>query len=89
MVFFAALYGFGIHHFDIDTPPLPEQPAESLLNRVVFGATASVSVFTAGLAGEMIHAGKGWMLLPLTVEALLGTLLWGLFIVAFSRKVIR
>jgi hypothetical protein len=26
---------------------------------------------------------------PLMLESLLGTLLWGLFIVAFSRKVIR
>jgi hypothetical protein len=29
------------------------------------------------------------MNVPLIVEALLGTILWGLFIVAFSRKVIR
>jgi len=89
MVLFAVLYAMGIDRFEIETPPLPDQPADSLLNRAVFGATASVSVFTAGLAGEMIHAGKDWMLLPLTIEALLGTLLWGLFIVAFSRKVIR
>jgi hypothetical protein len=29
------------------------------------------------------------MLYALAVESLLGTLLWGLFVVAFSRKVIR
>jgi hypothetical protein len=32
---------------------------------------------------------KGWMNIPLLIESLLGSLLWGLFIVAFSRKVIR
>jgi len=45
-------------------------------------------VFTSGLSG-IRDAAKGWMNIPLIVEAFLGTLLWGLFIVAFSRKVIR
>jgi len=45
-------------------------------------------VFTSGLSGigDIAH---GWMNVPLMIESLLGTLLWGLFIVAFSRKVIR
>ena len=34
-------------------------------------------------------AAQGWMNMPLIAESLLGTFLWGLFIVAFSRKVIR
>ena len=56
--------------------------------RVVVGLFKSVAVFTSGLSsvGDMA---KDWMNLPLIVESLLGTLLWGLFIVAFSRKVIR
>ncbi len=48
----------------------------------------SVSAFTSGF-GDIRGAAQGWMNLPLIVESLLGTLLWGLFIVAFSRKVIR
>jgi len=42
-------------------------------------------VFTSGLSG-IRDAAKGWMNIPLIVEAFLGTLLWGLFIVAFSRR---
>lgn len=49
----------------------------------------SVSVFTSGFGGEHLQNAHGWVLAPLAIEALLGTLLWGLFIVAFSRKVIR
>ena len=52
------------------------------------GLLTSVSVFTSGF-GTVRDAAQGWMNLPLIVESLLGTFLWGLFIVAFSRKVIR
>ena len=45
-------------------------------------------VFTSGF-GNLKELATGWMVIPLIVEALLGTLLWALFIVAFSRKVIR
>jgi len=45
--------------------------------------------FTAGFSGEHLRGAEGWVLIPLAVEALVGTLLWGLFIVSFSRKVIR
>jgi hypothetical protein len=62
-----------------------ENEAANPANRVVVGLFTSVSVFTSGLSG--IKAAVGWMNVPLIVEALLGTLLWGLFIVAFSRKV--
>ena len=57
-------------------------------NRVAVGLFKSVAVFISGVSGvgDMAH---GWMNVPLIVESLLGTLLWGLFIVAFSRKVIR
>ncbi len=49
----------------------------------------TVSVFTSGFGGDQIHAAHGWILIPITIEAVLGTFLWGLFVVAFSRKVIR
>jgi len=89
IVLFAVIYMSGIHYFDIPRPPLPDQPLESLANRGLFGLMTSISVFTAGFTGEHLNSAQGWMLFPLGIEALLGTLLWGLFIVAFSRKVIR
>ena len=39
--------------------------------------------------GGIREIAKGWMNLPIMIESILGTLLFGLFIVAFSRKVIR
>ena len=54
----------------------------------MIGLLTSVSVFTSGVSGIREMA-RGWMNMPLIVESMLGTLLWGLFIVAFSRKVIR
>ena len=54
----------------------------------MIAALTSVSAFTSGF-GDIRGAAQGWMNLPLIAESLLGTLLWGLFIVAFSRKVIR
>lgn len=89
ILLFAVIYMAGIGYFDIDHPPLPGQPLESLANRSLFGVMTSISVFTAGFTGEHLNWAEGWMLVPLGIEALLGTLLWGLFIVAFSRKVIR
>jgi hypothetical protein len=49
----------------------------------------TVSVFTSGFGGDQFNTAHGWVLIPLNIEALAGTLLWGLFVVAFSRKVIR
>ncbi len=76
----------------IDTLPVEKMPFDgektTLANRAVVGVFTSVSVFTSGLSG-IRDAARGWMNVPLIVEALLGTLLWGLFVVAFSRKVIR
>jgi hypothetical protein len=59
-----------------------------LLNRVTIGMYESVSVFVSGLSG-ISELARGGMNFALMTEALLGTLLWGLFIVSFSRKVIR
>ena len=90
LIGFGLIYGLGVEHLNIDAGkvPIPGQPPTSFGNRVVIGMTTSVAVFTSG-AGSIREAAKGWMIIPLVVEALLGTLLWGLFIVAFSRKVIR
>lgn len=86
---FAVIYAIGIDHFWIEENKLPfGEDKFTPANRVVVGLFKSVAVFTSGLSsvGDMA---KDWMNLPLIVESLLGTLLWGLFIVAFSRKVIR
>ena len=54
----------------------------------MIGLITSVSVFTSGMGG-IREVAKGWMNVPVMVESIMGTLLFGLFIVAFSRKVIR
>ena len=89
ILLFAAIYMVGIDSFNVSNAPLPNEPLASLANRSLYGLMTSISVFTAGFTGEHLNSAQGWMLLPLGLEALLGTLLWGLFIVAFSRKVIR
>jgi len=89
MVLFAGVYAAGIHQFEIASPPLDHLPKDHWTNRVLFGLLTTVSVFTSGFGGDQLHSAHGWVLLPLACEALLGTLLWGLFVVAFSRKVIR
>ncbi len=87
------MLAFGlIYMLDVKALPVEKNPFEgditSPMNRVMLGLLTSVSVFTSGF-GSMRDAAQGWMNLPLIVESLLGTLIWGLFIVAFSRKVIR
>lgn len=87
MLGFGLIYAAGMPDFGVDKPPLGP-PLDSVGNRLILGIMTSVAVFTSGL-GSLKDLAQGWMMLPLIVEALLGTLLWGLFIVAFSRKVIR
>jgi hypothetical protein len=81
-----------IYMLDVTALPIEKNPFQGAmtdpLNRVMLGLLTSVSVFTSGF-GSMRDAAQGWMNLPLILESLLGTLVWGLFIVAFSRKVIR
>ena len=89
MTVFAAIYALEIDRFDEITPPIADLAVDHPANRGLFGVVTSVSVFTAGFTGEHLKNAHGWVLIPLAIEALLGTLLWGLFIVAFSRKVIR
>lgn len=84
---FALIYAIGIDSLYVEHPPFGP-PHDSLANRVMIGTLTSVSSFTSGF-GDIRDAAKGWMNIPLIAESLLGTLLWGLFIVAFSRKVIR
>jgi len=88
------MLAFGlIYMVDVTALPVEKRPFEAVslthpLNRVMIGLLTSVSVFTSGF-GSLRDAARGWMNVPLIAESLLGTLLWGLFIVAFSRKVIR
>jgi hypothetical protein len=89
ILLFAVVYAVGIDQFYLDPTKMPfDGDATGLLNRTSLGLFKSVAVFTSGLSG-IGDISKGWMNAPLIVESLLGTLLWGLFIVAFSRKVIR
>jgi hypothetical protein len=86
---FAVIYMVGIDSLHLEEPKTPfGGPAAQWDNRIAMGLFKSVAVFISGVSGinEMAH---GWMNAPLLVESVLGTLLWGLFIVAFSRKVIR
>jgi hypothetical protein len=88
MLSFALIYMIGIERLHIDHAPF-EGPATSLPNRLMIGLTTSVAAFTSGFGDLRDVARGGIMNVFLIVESLLGTLLWGLFIVAFSRKVIR
>jgi hypothetical protein len=90
MLGFGLIYMAGIDNFYIDQAklPFPDQAPTSWANRIMIGTLTSVSVFTAGVGGIREMA-QSWMNVPLIIESMLGTLLWGLFIVAFSRKVIR
>ncbi|VTR98119.1 hypothetical protein [Tuwongella immobilis] len=86
---FGLIYSVGIEQFNIDASEYPfEGAVTDVVNRTVIGMMTSMAVFTSGL-GDSLGRAHGWMNLPLIVEAFLGTLLFGLFIVAFSRKVIR
>jgi hypothetical protein len=84
---FGIVYGLGVHMLHVEHTPFLGEKTD-LANRAMIGALTSVSAFTSGF-GDIRGAAHGWMNLPLIAESLLGTLLWGLFIVAFSRKVIR
>ena len=88
MLLFAVVFAFGSGEFTRQHPLLTVE-GTGAGHRLLFGLVTSVSVFTAGFTGDHLHSTNSWMLFPLALEALMGTLLWGLFIVAFSRKVIR
>jgi hypothetical protein len=57
-------------------------------NRLMIGFITSVSVFTSGV-GSIREIAQGGINIPLMIESIMGTLLFGLFIVALSCKVIR
>lgn len=89
ILIFAAIYASNINQLrEGYTLPFPEKPITSMANRVTIGLFLSVATFTSGV-GSIEDMAKGWMNVPLMIESLVGILLWGLFIVAFSRKVIR
>jgi hypothetical protein len=86
---FAVIYIVGIDQFYLEEAKMPFAGTHADWgNRVAIGLFKSVAVFISGVSGVGDMA-RGWMNVPLIVESLLGTLLWGLFIVSFSRKVIR
>ncbi len=87
IVGFAVIYAAGIELLHVETTPF-RGASTTFANRWMIAALTSVATFTSGF-GDIRGAAHGWMNLPLIAESLLGTLLWGLFIVAFSRKVIR
>ena len=85
---FAIVYALGVDQFYAEKKPFPDEDVSSWANRTMIGLTTSVSVFTSGMGG-IREVAKGWMNIPVMIESVMGTLLFGLFIVAFSRKVIR
>ncbi len=87
---FALIYGTNVEKFYTDKLPFPGEGASKTDydNAAMIGLTTSVSVFTSGMGG-IRELAQGWMNVPVMVESVMGTLLFGLFIVAFSRKVIR
>ncbi|SIO61790.1 hypothetical protein SAMN05444166_6857 [Singulisphaera sp. GP187] len=84
---FALIYALDVGSLHTDHAPFAGDQS-TLANRLMIGTLTSVSAFTSGF-GDIRGAASGWINLPLIAESLMGTLLWGLFIVAFSRKVIR
>jgi hypothetical protein len=90
IVGFALIYlvGFDYFHVDEEKLPFPNLEKAAWPNRILISVMISVSVFISGLSGIRDLA-QSWMNVPIIIESLMGTLLWGLFIVAFSRKVIR
>lgn len=90
MILFGLIYSAGIDQFYLEQSklPFPDEDRTSWANRTTTGFLISTGIFTSGLS-NLRELARGWMNLPLMVESVLGTLLWGLFIVAFSRKVIR
>lgn len=87
IVGFAVLYACNVESFYAEKPPFDGEKTE-LGNRLMIGLVNSVSVFTSGMGG-IREIAKGWINVAVMVESIMGTLLFGLFIVAFSRKVIR
>ncbi|WP_406696002.1 hypothetical protein V5E97_33905 [Singulisphaera sp. Ch08] len=86
---FALVYALNVQSLHIEDGHEPFAGDKgTLANRLMIGTLTSVSAFTSGF-GDIRGAATGWINLPLIAESLMGTLLWGLFIVAFSRKVIR
>jgi hypothetical protein len=85
---FVALYAANVEMFDAEHRPYPDEPVTAPANRAMIGLRTSVSVFISGIVGVR-EVAQGWMNVPVMVESVMGTILFGLFSVAFSRKVIR
>ena len=89
IVVFALIFTLGSQYLHPpENLPFPNYAADSLLNRACISLFVSLAAFTSGF-GDLRGVAVGWLNIPIMIEALLGTLMWGLFIVAFGRKVIR
>ncbi len=88
ILLFALLYSVNIEVFEAQSNRPFDEKITTFRNRAMISLFQSVAAFTSGLGGPS-EMPSGWIGIPLMIEALLGLLLWGLFIVAFSRKVIR
>jgi len=84
---FAFVYGAASP--DLDALEIAPRAGGGVVDRLGFGLLVSASLFTGGLSLDLLGTATGWVRVAMVVEALLGLLLWGLFIVAFSRKIIR
>ena len=85
---FALVYALGTGGFDASTPLAVSAGADAD-ERLMFGVVTSAALFTGGLSLDLVDGASGWLRVVMLVEALLGLLLWGLFVVTFSRRVIR
>ncbi|MAD61829.1 MAG: hypothetical protein CMH49_10025 [Myxococcales bacterium] len=89
IVLFALIYILGFDYLHTpDNIPFPDLKPNALLNQLAVSLFVSLAAFTSGF-GDLRDVAIGWMNIPIMIEAILGTLMWGLFIVAFGRKVIR
>ena len=89
IVLFALIYILGFDYLHTsDNIPFPNLKPNALLNQLAVSLFVSLAAFTSGF-GDLRDVAIGWMNIPIMIEAILGTLMWGLFIVAFGRKVIR
>ena len=91
ILIFASMYFVGfdmIHAPTQENLPFRDLSEYHFLNRCAVSLFISLSAFTSGF-GDLREVASSWMNFPIMVESLLGTLMWGLFVVAFGRKVIR
>ena len=84
---FALIYALDVHSLDVEHEPFAGDKS-TLANRLMIGTLTSVSAFTSGFGD--IRGAATWLDEPALDRRIAdGNPALGLFIVAFSRKVIR